>query len=130
MGSRKLATEPTDAEFDGAAPAAWKISFPDRMGGGRKLLLRVHYVGDVARLYLGDKMLTDNFYNGLPIELELKHLGSEVWEKGLTLRIMPLLKGAPVYIQTEDMPEFGGKESVVGVKGVEVVETREVTVGG
>ncbi len=131
MGSRKLATEPTDAEFAGEEPAVWKITFPDRTAeDGRKLLLRVHYVGDVARLYLGDRLLTDNFYNGMPFDLDLTHLGREVWEKGLTLKIMPLQKGAPVYIQKEDMPEFGGKESVVGVKSVELIETRSVTIGG
>ncbi|MGN6368596.1 MAG: beta-galactosidase [Phycisphaerae bacterium] len=130
MGRNKAATEPTDADFAGEEPAVWKIAFADKMGEGRKLLLRVHYVGDVARLYLGDKLLTDNFYNGTAFDLDLTHLGSEVWEKGLTLKILPLQKGAPVYIQKGDLPDFGGKESVVGVKSVEVVETREVTVGG
>ncbi|HUO08868.1 MAG TPA: beta-galactosidase [Phycisphaerae bacterium] len=120
------ATEPVDADFAGAQPAVYRIELPKDVDVQRRLLLRIHYVGDVARLYLGDKMLTDNFYNGTPFDLDLTQLGAEVYQRGLTLKILPLQKGAPIYIQKEDMPDFGGTESVAAVKSAELVETRQV----
>ena len=39
---------------------------PTRPG---QLLLSVRYAGDVARAYSGERLLTDNFYNGKPFDI-------------------------------------------------------------
>ena len=36
------------------------------------LLLRLHYVGDVARIMIGDTVINDDFYNGNPLEIGLR----------------------------------------------------------
>lgn len=117
------AIEPSDADFESAA--VWRVKLPAGVEASRDLLLRFHYVGDVARVYLDGKLLTDNFYNGTAFDVGLKRYGEKALTGELLLKVLPLKKGAPVYIQKEDMPNFGGKESVCEVKGVEVVETRQ-----
>ncbi len=51
--------------------------------------LRIAYEGDVARLYVDGKLLTDNFYNGTPWVIGLDRIPSQQWDK-LELKILPL----------------------------------------
>jgi hypothetical protein len=125
FGIAKVASEPTDADFKQAA--AWTIKLPAGTDPSRDLLLRIHYVGDVARIKLGDKLLTDNFYNGKPFEVGLRRFGKDVYKKGLTLEILPLSKGAPIMLPPGVKPDFGGKGSVLNLTGVDVVESQTVS---
>jgi hypothetical protein len=84
-------------------------------------------VGDVARIYLGDRLLTDNFYNGKPFELGLKRFGSDVYNNTLTIKILPISKDAPIYLPRGAQPNFGAAQSVVDLPRVEVYELRQVT---
>jgi beta-galactosidase len=122
MGIAKVASEPTDADFDAAA--VWHVTLPDPHG---KAILRVRYVGDVARAYLGDKLLTDNFYNGTPFDVGLDRFGPDVYSKGITLKVLPLRKDAPVYLLDQSRPDFAGQESVARLEGVDLVQPREAT---
>jgi hypothetical protein len=122
---RGNAIEPSDADFEQAA--VWRVKLPAGIDPERNLLLRFHYAGDVARIALDGKLLTDNFYNGTAFDLGLKRYGARAYTGELLLKVLPLKKGAPVYIQKEDLPDFGDKESICELKGVEVLETREAT---
>jgi hypothetical protein len=122
LGKAKVASEPTDADFKQAA--AWTIKLPAGTDPSRDLLLRIRYVGDVARIKLGGKLLTDNFYNGKPFEVGLKRFGADVYEKGLTLEILPLSKTAPIMLPPGVKPDFGGKAGVLDLAGVDVVESQ------
>jgi beta-galactosidase len=113
MGSEGVAEAPTEADFEHAAE--WKISVEPKFGR----LIRIRYVGDAARLYDGDRFLTDNFYNGTPFEFGTWRSSGE-----LRLKVLPLRKDAPIMLL--DLPDFGSTDSVVWVDGVEVVE--ELTV--
>ena len=113
MGSEGVAEAPVEADFEQAAE--WRISVEPKMGR----LLRIRYVGDAARLYDGDRLLTDNFYNGTPFEFGTWRSSGE-----LRLKVLPLRKDAPIMLL--DRPDFGLAESVVRLDGVEVVE--ELTV--
>jgi hypothetical protein len=124
MGVNKVATAPTDDDFAGQAPAVYQIRLPEGIDPKRRLLLKVNYIGDVARFYLGDKLLTDNFYNGTPFELDLTSWGPDALRQPLTLKILPLQKGAPIYIQKNDLPKFGDKPAVADVRSAELVETQ------
>jgi hypothetical protein len=63
-----------------AVPAAWRQ---------RDSLLRIHFVGDVARLYAGGKLVADKFYNGQPFDFALRRLPPEQFDT-LELQVMPL----------------------------------------
>ncbi|MGA2232679.1 MAG: beta-galactosidase [Tepidisphaeraceae bacterium] len=120
MGSAHVAAQPVDADFDAAA--AWTIKLPPDANQSRKLILRANYVGDVARYYLDGKLLTDNFYTGGPFDIGLDRFGPDVYSKGLTLKILPLRKDAPIYLEQEAKPDFGDQDSIVKLNGIEVLE--------
>ena len=93
IGVNKVAEEPTDADFERAA--AYTIDLPTNHQG----LLRILYYGDCARLYDGDKLIDDNFYNGKEFQYGLWRLPETT--KSLTLRILPIQKDMPVYFPRE-----------------------------
>ncbi|HEX3358092.1 MAG TPA: beta-galactosidase, partial [Tepidisphaeraceae bacterium] len=94
MGSRNVAAAPTDDDFQSAA--IWRIKLPQNIDPHRRLLLRIHYHGDVARLYLDGKLIADDFYNGNPLDLNLNHFSPDAAQKELLLKILPLQKDAPI----------------------------------
>ena len=93
-GPAKVAEAPGDSDFEQAA--TYVITLPK---DADSLLLDIDYQGDCARLYAGDQLLDDNFYNG-------RHFQYGLWRlpKGchtLTLRILPLQSDMPVYLPRE-----------------------------
>lgn len=102
IGVNKAAEAPLDSVFDHAA--IYTIDLPSPFGHG---LIDIHYRGDCARLYAGDELLDDNFYNGRHFQYALWHLPADT--RQLTLRILPLQDDMPVYFpreaQTADVGE-------------------------
>ena len=106
LGYHKVAEAPTDSDFDAAA--VYRVTIP-RSVDRTKSLISIQYVGDVARLYAGSRLLNDHFYNGgLPLETAL----ADVTDDELELRILPLQKDAPIYLSPDAKPEFAGKTAV------------------
>lgn len=95
-GVAKAAEEPVDEDFEGAA--VYRIQLPTD-SVARNGLMRIQYRGDVARLYAGDRLIGDNFYNGRPFLYGLWRLPADITE--LELRILPLQEGMPVYFPRE-----------------------------
>jgi hypothetical protein len=124
LGSEKVAEAPTDADF--AQAAVWRVILPAGLDPQRDLLLRVHYVGDTARYYLGDRLLTDNFYNGNAFDLGLKRFAPAVYDGELVVKVLPLRKDAPIALPPDTWPKLDGQPSVAAVTGAEVIETRAV----
>jgi hypothetical protein len=120
MGSQKVAAAPTDADFDDAA--IWRIKLPEGTDANRKLLVRIHYVGDVARVDLDGKLIADDFYNGNALNLGLKRFAPEIYTKELLVKVLPLQKGAPIALPKDAVPDFGDHDSVGRLDSVEVVE--------
>ena len=94
--STPVATAPEDADF--AQAALWKIVLPPSLDLGLDPLLRIHYTGDVARLTLGGKLLTDNFYNGQPFEIGLQRFGAEILTGALQLAVLPMPQNPPILL--------------------------------
>ncbi len=112
-----------------AEVARYLIDMPDRlsgeadmgagMGGGREavfagdfdnvgdMLLRIRYSGDTAALFAGDRMISDNFWNGDVWEVGLKEYKDKIHEPW-TLRVSPQKKGA--VITFEAAPGTAGEE--------------------
>lgn len=93
-----MAMQPEDADF--AQAAVWQVRLPAGIDASRDLRLRVRYTGDVARAYLGDKLIADDFYHARALEIGLRRYGSAVYRDGLVLKILPLREDAPIYITT------------------------------
>jgi hypothetical protein len=117
--SRKppVPTEPVDADFDAAG--VWQVGVPkDALEGVHNVLVKVDYAGDVARAYVGDTFVEDDFYSGLPWEMGMKRFMPAVGEKGLTVKILPLRKDSPVWLEKGSMPAFDAKGEALAVKGI------------
>ena len=80
-------------------------------------LLRIQYTGDTAELYLGGKLIYDNFYNGEVFEVSLQRYAAELKEQALTLKITPMAELKKVYL---DVPKPDGS----ALKSVDVVLER------
>jgi len=83
--------------------AVYKFNIPSS-AQGRKFLLDIHYIGDAARLYIGDKLYDDNFYNGDPISIALWRIAATDWPN-LRLKILPYSEGLLEHLpqQARDM---------------------------
>jgi hypothetical protein len=124
MGRAKVAESPKDSAFVNAA--IWKIAFPQNTNRERDIYLKLSYSGDVARAYSGDNLLTDNFYNGKPFEIGLKGFRGEVYNEGMLLKILPLQKDAPIYLQDGTKPDFKGRKNILSLSKIEVYEKYQV----
>ena len=122
-GKSHIAIAPSDSDFTNAA--VWKIKLPSKLDWKRHPLLRIRYVGDVARLTLNGKLVDDNFYSGREFDLGLNRHASEVLNGDLRLEILPLRQDAPIFLEPKAKPDFGGKESVVKLQSVEIVNQVE-----
>ena len=94
---KEVAMAPEEAAFEGAA--RWHIRIPDvRSASVGEVLLRITYQGDVARIYAGGRLITDDFYHGAPWEIGLKNIAPADLKQGLELKILPLRQDAPIYL--------------------------------
>jgi hypothetical protein len=71
--------------------AVYQLNIPSS-AQGRKLMLDLHYIGDAARLYVGDKLYDDNFYNGDPFSIALWRIPTSDWPN-IRLKILPYSDG-------------------------------------
>ena len=120
-----LAAAPTDADFTNAA--VWKIKLPAKLDLKTNPLLRIRYIGDVARLTLNGKLLDDNFYSGREFDLGLRRFG--IMDGDLRLEILPLRKDAPIFIEPKARPDFGTNESLAKLQSAEIVNRYTVEIG-
>jgi hypothetical protein len=116
---KEVAMAPEDSAFDTAA--IWKINVPrvePRIVSN--VFLQIAYEGDVARLYVDGKLLTDNFYNGTPWLIGLEGIPSQSWDR-LELKILPLHDHSPIYLPARARPVFGPDGQVAKLKDVRMV---------
>ena len=117
--AQPVAAAPDDADF--AAAAVWRIRLPHDLDLSADPLLRVHYVGDVARVSLNGRLLDDDFYNGDCWDIGLRRHAPEILGGELHLAVLPLRKDAPIYLPAQARPDFGTAESVVALSRLEIV---------
>jgi hypothetical protein len=120
MGGAKVAEQPSDADFNKAA--VWKIELPAIKDTTRDIFLNMKYVGDVARIYLDGKLLTDNFYNGKNFLLGLKRFAPAIYEGELLIKILPFQKEAPIYLPVRKQMEELEYSILANIFGIEVSE--------
>ena len=122
---KEVALAPVDSDFDRAA--RWSIRVPKiESKAVKSVFLRVTYQGDVARMYIGDRFLTDDFYHGAPWQIGLLGVVPENADPQLELKILPLRRDAPIYLPSGARPAFPRNGAIADLKSVEVVPEYEV----
>lgn len=122
-----MALQPDDVDFEGAA--IWQVVLPqDCFEGAREVFLCIDYTGDVGRAYLGDELIDDDFFFGRVWEIGLRRFAPAVLEKGLTLKILPLRRDAPVYIPEARRPRFDDRDAAVEIRSIHAEAEYEVAI--
>lgn len=124
IGKSKVAERPSEDDFNKAAQ--WEILLSEPVDAGRDIYLRFPYIGDVARVYLNNELLTDNFYNGKVFEVGLKHF-APIEKKQLRIEILPLENNTLIYYPESSLPHFGILNYAIDLPRVEVMEKYSVT---
>jgi hypothetical protein len=109
------ASAPADKYYDTAA-AEYHMDVPEALlRSGQEVLLRIRWTGDVARAYVGDTLVADQFYSGRVWDIGLDRLPAEALRTdGLRLRVLPRSADAPVYVPAEAASGTGGVAAAVG----------------
>ncbi len=126
-------TEPVDADFDAAGGAGvWQVSVPaDALAEGagvHEVFVRVDYAGDCGRAYVGEQFVDDDFYFGQPWEIGVKRFMPAISEKGLTLKMLPMRKDSPVYVEPEKRLAFGDKTELLDVRSITAEVEYQLTI--
>ena len=95
MGSQKVAAAPVEKDFEDAA--VWEISGLESLSSSGDFYLQINYRGDVARVYADGQLVEDNYWNGKTMLVRV----SDLVGKRVELRILPLGKDYPIYLQRE-----------------------------
>jgi len=114
-----VATAPLDSDFEKAA--VWRVKIPADIDLGTDPILRFHYVGDVARVMLDGRFITDDFYNGNEFDLGLRRHAPDILRGDLRIGILPLRKDAPIYMAEKARPDFGGSASIATLQRIEII---------
>ena len=89
----------TDREdLSGISQWTLETDFP-KLAEGEDAVLVIRYTGDVAHLYLGDRLIADDFYKGTEWRVGLKRFGQEWNKMPLRLQILPLKPEEAVYLE-------------------------------
>jgi beta-galactosidase len=107
-----VALAPDDRDFESAEK--WTISIPHNLQSSTvsNLFLKIAYIGDVARLTANGYLLDDNFSNGIPWTIGLRHFISKIGDGKLELSIVPLRRDAPIFLEMRSRPNFGDKGQI------------------
>lgn len=98
-----VAVAPVDADF--SAAASWRIELPPTVDFSAAPLLRIRYVGDVARVRVGERLVLDDFYNGDALELDLaRHADALAAGALITVEVLPLTPDAPILLPENTRP--------------------------
>lgn len=119
-----VAAAPVDSDFKDAA--IWHVQVPANIDLGADPILRFHYTGDVARITLDGKLITDDFYNGNGFDLGLRRHAPGILHGDLRIAILPLRKGAPVYMAESARPRLRGSDGIAVVQAIEIIRCYQV----
>lgn len=111
-----VAEQPSETDF--ADAAVWTLPVP-AVDDPDDWFLEVDYDGDVARVYADGRLVEDNFWNGRTMLVRVADLVG----KDAELRILPLRKDAPIYLQAAQRAVLDAApgDTLLALKGVRLV---------
>ena len=120
MGSQKVAAQPIESDWDKAA--TWTISNLNELNENLDLYLQISYRGDIARIYADGRLIEDNLWNGKPMLVRL----SDLVGKHVELKILPLGKDYPIYLQKEQKAELDKAPNgiLLSLDGIQILERK------
>ena len=120
MGSQKVAAQPIESDWEKAA--TWTISNLNELNENLDLYLQISYRGDIARIYADGRLIEDNFWNGKPMLVRL----SDLVGKHVELKILPLGKDYPIYLQKEQKAELDKAPNgiLLSLDGIQILERK------
>ncbi|MDT0347450.1 beta-galactosidase [Streptomyces litchfieldiae] len=125
-GPHDRTSAPEDAAFDHAAVHRVTVP-PAAFDGDGEVLLRVRYTGDVARAYIGGRLVADHFWFGPDWEIGLRRFAAEVIEHGLELRVLPLAADSAVHVDPAVRPGLAAARTRAGVDSAVLVPLHRAT---
>lgn len=126
LDAQQVPLPPADEDF--ARAGVWQVNVSSNaLKSASRVFLSVDYVGDVGRAYLGERLIDDDFYFGRTWELALNRFAPEVGEKGITLKILPLRRDAPIYIPPDRRPKFNDQGEAIGIRFITAIPEYEAT---
>lgn len=121
LGTQKVAAMPEEPDFAKAAVVTLNL---DSLAGKDtdNMFLKISYKGDVARVYADGKLVEDNFWNGKPMLVRI----SDLVGKRVELKILPLGKDYPIYLQSAQRKEVDNAPNgmLLSLDGISVVLVR------
>jgi beta-galactosidase len=124
---KPVAAAPADADFANAA--VWRIKLPYTLSFATNPVLSIKYIGDVARVRIGGKFITDDYYNGNALEIGLSRHAGELSNYELIVEILPLQKDAPIYLPDSAKPDFGENPAVAELLSAEISQPYSISFG-
>ena len=125
LGKQKVASMPNDNEWNDAA--IWEINIDSIVISSQygnnwdDIFISVTYAGDCARVYADKVLVADNFWNGKDMLVRL----SDIIGKHIELRILPMSKDAPIYLQKEQKKELlSHKNYMLELKNVAIIQRK------
>jgi hypothetical protein len=89
--------------------------------------LRIDWAGDVGRLFAGEDMIEDSFFDGRRWLVGLKRHRADLG-KPLTLRVSPLRGDAPVYLDAALKPKLTADQQIADIRSATIVPQYRLTV--
>ena len=110
-----------------AGVTRYGIRFSDEtvknLAGVKDMRLRIRYSGDVAELFAGDEMISDNFWNGDLWEIGLMEHAAKLKDP-LMLRISPMAKEAIITVESAAGKEKDNACALVSIELQPVYDIR------
>lgn len=85
----------TTAAFEKTAENEWQLNVANLQ---EHSCISINYKADKAQLYIGEQLIYDNFYTGLPFVVGLDRYAQELKEQALTLKLSPVKNRTKMYL--------------------------------
>lgn len=126
-GPNGVVVQPYPETF-GPSAGAWALDLPvDVLRGVDDAFLRIDWAGDVGRLFAGEDMIEDSFFDGRRWLVGLKRHRADLG-KPLTLRVSPLRGDAPVYLDAALKPKLAADQQIADIRLATIVPQYRLTV--
>jgi hypothetical protein len=116
---------PTDADFETLQEV--ELAIPaEALRDAQRTLLRLDWTGDVIRVSIGDQLITDQFWYGRPLEVDLAPYRSQLSVAPLRLQAFAWDPATAVYVDPRVRPETDAPVLAVHAATVTPVRPRRV----